>query len=229
MEGVDSTTIQSAGTMIDLLYRFKAGGFWMYPIAMTFVLSIVFTIERFYRLFLDYYVDGKSFMFKIQNHILGNDLDGAIRTCNGAPNAALPKVVKAGLQRASKTETQIQNAVDGAALEMIPKLERRLPYLATIANIATLMGLLGTIWGLMDSFAAIGQADAAQRQELISKGISEAMNCTAFGLFTAIFTMIVHSMLSNKATRILEDIDEFGVKLVDLLSERKGKHTSETV
>ena len=198
----------------------------MIPIALALTASIALTIERTIRL-LQYNVDGASFMFEVQKYILANDLDGAIRLCNGAGNAALPKVIKAGLQRASRDDTQIQNAIDAASLEVIPRLERRLNYLALIANIATLLGLLGTINGLIKSFAAIAAADPAQRQAILSSGISEAMNATAFGLVTAIFTMIVHSLLTTKANRILEEIDEFGVKLMDLLSARKYRHSSQ--
>lgn len=206
-----------------LVSGFQAGGPWMIPIAIAFAVSIAFSIERFVRLFWQYNVDGPSFMFEVQKFILANDLDGAIRLCNGANRAALPKVIKAGLQRASRDEGQMQNAIDAASLEVIPKLERRLAYLALIANIATLLGLLGTINGLISSFAAIALADPSQRQAILAKGISEAMNSTAFGLVTAIFTMIAHSILTNKANKILEEIDEFGVKLLDLLSARKYK------
>jgi len=215
------------GFMQGLIQAFQTGGTWMIPIALSLAISVAFTIERFVRLYLQYNADGASFMFEVQKYILANDLDGAIRLCNGAGRAALPKVVKAGLQRASRDEQQIQNAIDAASLEVIPKLERRLPYLALIANIATLLGLLGTISGLIKSFAAVAMADPAQRQAILASGIAEAMNATAFGLVTEIFTMIAHSVLSNKATRILEEIDEFGVKLLDLLSARKYRHSSE--
>ncbi len=213
--------MESPGFIQGLVAAFQGGGSFMIAIAVTFALSLAFAMERFVRLFLQYNVDGPSFMFEIQKYILANDVDGAIRLCNGAGRAALPKVIKAGLQRASRDETQIQNAIDAASLEMIPRLERRLPYLALIANIATLIGLLGTISGLIKSFGAIALADPAQRQALLANGISEAMNCTAFGLITAIFTMIVHSILTSKANKVLEEIDEFGVKLLDLLSARK--------
>lgn len=212
-----------------LVKNFQMGGFWMYPIAIAFAISIGMAIERFVRLYFQYNVNGSSFMFEVQKYILANDLDGAIRLCNGAGPAALPKIIKAGLQRASRDETQIQNAIDAASLEMIPKLERRIPYLALIANIATLFGLLGTISGLIRSFAAVALADPAQRQAILANGISEAMNATAFGLMCAIFTMILHSILSQKATHILEEIDEFGVKLLDLLSARKYRHSSEKI
>lgn len=220
--------MQSASIVALVAQHFQQGDPWMVAILAAFTFSICFTIERFIRLYVTYNVNGPSFMFEVQKYILANDLDGAIRICNSKPStAALPKVIKAGLQRASRPMEQIQNAIDATSLEMIPKLERRLPYLATIANISTLLGLLGTISGLITSFAAISEADPAQRQELLSRGISEAMTATAFGLMTAIFTMVSHSVLSNRATKILEEIDEFGVKLMDLLSARNFKHSSE--
>lgn len=210
-----------------IILNFQKGGTFMYPIAITFAVAIAMILERFTRLFLQYNIDGTSFMFEVQKYVLGNDLDGAIRVCNGASRTALARVIKAGLQRASRDETQIQNAIDAASLEVIPRLEKRLNYLALIANIATLMGLLGTITGLIHSFAAIATADASQRQAILANGIAEAMNCTAFGLIVAITTMIMHSILTAKATSLLEEIDEFGVKLLDLLSARKYRHSSE--
>jgi biopolymer transport protein ExbB len=219
--------MESGGFVQGFLVALQSGDPSMIMIAINLALSLAFTFERVMRLFFHYNVDGPSFMFEVQKYILANDLDGAIRICNGAGNAALPKVIKAGLQRASRDQDQIQNAIDAASLEVIPKLERRLPYLALIANIATLFGLLGTITGLIRSFAAIAMADPAQRQTILGRGISEAMNATAFGLVTAIFTMIAHSILTTKATKILEEIDEFGVKLLDLLSARKYRHSSQ--
>jgi len=203
------------------------GGFAAALIAITMAASIAFILERFAKLYLKFNINGNSFMFEVQKHILANDLDGAIRVCNGAKDAALPKVIKAGLMRASRSEDQIQNAIDSASLEVIPQLERNLPYLALIANVATLFGLLGTITGLIKSFAAVAMADPAQRQAILSAGISEAMGATAFGLVVAIGTMIAHSILSSKAQNIVGQIDEHSVKLLDLLSARKVQHSSE--
>jgi len=219
--------MESPGFLQGIVTGFQTGGFWMLPIAVSFTVSIAITIERFIRLYTQYNVDGPSFMFEIQKYVLSNDIDGAIRVCNGANKAALPKVIKAGLQRASRDQQQIQNAIDATSLEVIPQLEKRLSYLALIANIATLFGLLGTISGLIKSFAAVALADPAQRQAILANGIAEAMNATAFGLTTAIFTMIAHSVLSNRANKIIEEIDEFGVKLMDLLSAKKYQHGSE--
>ncbi len=202
----------------------------MYPIAITMGFTFAFVLERFIRLYFSYNVgSAESFMFEVQKYILSNDIDGAIRVCNGSGKAALARVIKAGLQRASRDDTQIQNAIDAASLEVMPKLEKRLNYLALIANVATLLGLLGTITGLIHSFSAVSLADAAQRQAILANGISEAMNCTAFGLIVAISTMVLHAVLSSKATKLVEEIDEFGVKLLDLLSAKKYKHSAEKV
>jgi biopolymer transport protein ExbB len=209
-----------------IVESFKANPVWIITIGIVFAFAIAIALERLFKLkSLD--MDGRSFMFEIQKYILANDLDGAIRACNAAPNRAVPRIVRAGLQRASRNEEQIQNAIDAASLEVIPQLERKLPYLATIANIATLIGLLGTISGLVSSFGALEAAEPSVRQAILGRGISEAMVATALGLLTAIFAMSMHSILANRATKVMEEIDEFGVKLMDLLSARKYRHSSE--
>lgn len=210
-----------------LIEQFKLGGHFMYPIAFAWAISIAIIVERISRIVMQYNIDGTSFMFEVQKYVLANDIDGAIRLCNGAGKAALPRVVKAGLQRASRDEHQIQNAIDAASLEVIPKLEKRLHYLALIANLATLLGLLGTISGLIGAFKAVAIAEPAQRQAILSAGISEALNCTAFGLIVAITSMIAHSWLSSRAGTLVEELDEYSVKLIDLLSARKYKHSTE--
>jgi len=219
--------MDSQVNQLNAITALQHGGFATLLIAITLAVSVAFMLERFIRLFMQMSINGSSFMFEIQKHVLANDLDGALRVCNGTKDAALPRVIKAGLMRASRSDEQIQNAIDAASLEVIPQLERNLPFLALIANVATLLGLLGTISGLIRSFASIANADPAQRQALLSAGISEAMFATAFGLVVAISTMVAHSILSSKASKIVSDIDEHSVKLLDLLSARKVQHSSE--
>jgi biopolymer transport protein ExbB/TolQ len=219
--------MESVSFTHDILLSLQRLEFAVIGIAICFFIAAGLILERFVRLYRQLAVDGPSFMAEVQKYILANDLDGAIRVCNGATGAALPRVIKAGLQRASRDEQQIQNAIDAASLEVIPKLEKRLSYLALIANVATLIGLLGTITGLIKSFKAVSLADPAQRQAILGAGISEAMTATAAGLIVAITAMVFHGIYSNKATSIIEDIDEFGVKLMDLLSARKFRHASE--
>ena len=219
----------STSTITTIIDAFQKGGFFMYPIAAALAFATALIVERWGRLSRYSIGSAESFMVEIQKHILANDVDGAIKVCDGASSAVLANVIKAGLKRSSGSESQIQNAIDAASLGAIPKLEKRLNYLATIANISTLLGLLGTITGLIRSFSAIALADATQRQAILSAGISEAMNCTAFGLIVAILAMIMHSILTNKATKLTEEIDEYGVKLLDLLLTRRYQHSSEKI
>lgn len=196
------------------------GGVFMYIIILVWVISLAIAFDRFRKLSYKFDVDGPSFMNELQRYVLSNDIQGAIRVCSGSI-AALPKVLKSGLKRSTQSPEQIQNAIDATALEVIPKVERGLPYLQLTANLSTLFGLLGTIQGLIQSFSALEAADPSQRAEVLAKGIAVAMNTTAFGLFSAITIMICHAFLTAKSEKIIAEIDEFSVKLVDLLGTKK--------
>jgi len=197
----------------------QSGGVFMWVILIIWAIGIAISLERFMKLSFKFDVDGSSFMNELQRYILSNDIQGAIRVCSGSV-AALPRVLKSGLKRASKSSEQIQNAIDATALEVIPKLELRLNYLQMIANISTLFGLLGTIQGLIQSFSAVAAADPAQKAELLATGISKAMNTTFLGLLAAISIMMLHTFLSSKSEKIINQIDEFSVKLLDLLGTK---------
>ena len=194
----------------------------MWIILIIWAVGIAISLERFMKLSFKFDVDGSSFMNELQRYILSNDIQGAIRVCSGSV-AALPRVLKSGLKRASQSSEQIQNAIDATALEVIPKVELRLNYLQMIANISTLFGLLGTIQGLIQSFSAVASADPAQKAELLATGISKAMNTTFLGLLAAISIMMLHTFLSSKSEKIVNEIDEFSVKLLDLLGTKNEK------
>tara|TARA_B100001971_G_C18268024_1_gene596378 strand:- start:60457 stop:61116 length:660 start_codon:yes stop_codon:yes gene_type:complete len=198
----------------------QGGGVFMFIILGIWGFGIAIALERFRKLSKTFDVDGPSFMNEIQRYVLSNDIQGAIRVCSGSV-AALPRVLKSGLKRASQGTEQIQNALDATALEVVPKVESRLNYLQLIANISTLFGLLGTIQGLIESFSAVAAADPAQKAELLALGISKAMNTTALGLMAAITIMIIHAFLNTKAEKITNEIDEFSVKLLDLLGTKE--------
>lgn len=198
----------------------QGGGVFMGVILAGWAIGIAISIERYRKLSKGYDVDGPSFMNEIQRYVLSNDIQGAIRVCSGSA-AALPKVLKNGLKRANQGTEQIQNALDATALEVVPKIELRLNYLQLIANVSTLFGLLGTIQGLIQSFSAVASADPAQKAELLALGISKAMNTTALGLLAAISIMIIHSILTTKADKIINEVDEFSVKLLDLLGTKE--------
>lgn len=213
MEGNEVSILTQAAGFI------QSGGWFMLIILAVWGIGIAISFERFRELSKGFDVDGASFMNEIQRYVLSNDIQGAIRVCSGT-TAALPKVLKNGLKRANQGTEQIQNALDATALEVVPKVERRLGYLQLIANILTLFGLLGTIQGLMTSFGALDSIDASQKAEFLSKGISTAMNTTFLGLLTAISIMVIHAFLTSKADKIINEIDEFSVKLLDLLGTK---------
>jgi len=198
------------------------GGFWMYIILAASIVAIGVIIERFIFLFFKYNINATAFMAQIQKLVMANSIDKAIKLCNAAPSAALARVIKAGLTRANKGPEEIQNAVEEATLEVIPYIQKRTNSLLAIANIATLMGLLGTIIGMIGAFKALATVAPDKRQEALGKEIALAMNTTAFGLIVAIPCMIFHLMLSGVTKKIIDEIDLYSVKLENLLISRNA-------
>ena len=199
---------------------FRIGGMWMYIILAVSIFAIGIVIERFIFLFFKYSINAEAFMAQVQKLVMANNIDRAIKLCNAAPSAALPKVIKAGLTRANKGEVEIQNAIEEATLEVVPKVQKRTASLQALANIATLLGLLGTIIGLIEAFEALEKATPENRQRLLARGIALAMNTTAFGLIVAIPTLVAHLILSGTTKKILDEIDMYSVKLENLLISR---------
>ncbi|MBH24461.1 MAG: transporter [Myxococcales bacterium] len=206
--------------MSGIAEAFRQGGGWMYVILVVSIIAIGIIIERFIFLFFKYNINAHAFMAQIQKLVMANNIDRAIKLCNAAPSAALPKVIKAGLTRANKGEVEIQNAVEEATLEVVPQIMKRVGSLQALANVATLLGLLGTIIGLIEAFEALKSATPDTRQELLSQGIALAMNTTAFGLIVAIPCMVAHLFLSGMTKKIIDEIDQYSVKLENLLVSR---------
>jgi biopolymer transport protein ExbB/TolQ len=134
--------------------------------------------------------------------------------------AVVPKVIKAGLMCANKGEVEIQNAIEEASFEVVPRIQKRINALNALANVATLLGLLGTILGLIEAFEALEKATPENRQKLLARGIALAMNTTAFGLIVAIPSLVAHLILSGQTKRLLDEIDLYSVKLENLLVSR---------
>jgi biopolymer transport protein ExbB len=206
---------------MDAVIRFfKEGGLWMLPIAFTSFLVVAIAIERIIFVVFRYNLDGAAFMAQIQKLVMANSIDRAIKLCNAAPQAALPRVVKAGLTRANKGEVEIQNAVEEAVLEVMPGLTKRAGALASLGSLATLLGLLGTVMGLINAFRAVAKADPAQKSQILTEAISEAMNTTAFGLMVGIPALFAHLLLTGIVKKIIDEIDMYSVKLENLLITR---------
>lgn len=228
MEQLNEIQTQAVSTdlnMIQELAKFmNDGGVFMWIILAIWAFGIVIALERFKSLF-KYDVDGPSLMNEIKKNILTNDVQSAIQKCSKS-KALLPAVMKNGLKRANQTKEQIKDALEASILEVIPTVEKRLHYLALIANVSTLIGLLGTIYGLIQSFAAVASADPAAKAQLLAMGISKAMNTTAFGLISAISIMVIHSYLNNKSEKIIAEVEQSSVKLIDLLATKKALNTT---
>jgi len=199
---------------------FSTGGIWMYCILTVSIIAIAIIIERFVTLYFRYNINAQAFMAQVQKLVLANNVDRAIKLCNAAPSAALARVIKSGLTRANNGELEIQNAVEEATLEVVPLVEKRTNSLLALANIATLLGLLGTIIGMIGAFRALAEVPPDQRQKVLGQQIGLAMNTTAFGLIVAIPCMMSHILLAGVTKKIIEEIDLYSVKLQNLLITR---------
>ncbi len=207
--------------MVNPIVMFRDGGPFMYVILIVAVFAMAIAFERLFYIIFRANINSTAFMAQIQKLIMANNIDRAIKLCNAEPHAALPKVVKAGLTRANRTEKEIENAIDEATLEVGPLVNKRTAYLSMLANVATLVGLLGTILGLIQAFNAVAVASAEMKQQLLAQGISVAMFTTAGGLMAAIPTLVLHSVISNRSNKILDDVDQYGLKTVNLLTARR--------
>lgn len=183
------------------------------------VFAIATILERLFMLLVRYSFDGKNFMQNIERYVLANDLTQAINYCNTS-QAPLATVVKAGLVKANRGGMAISMGVDEALLQVTPQIEKRIGTLWSYANIATLIGLIGTIWGLITSFSALSYASPEQRAELLGKGIAEAMYNTAFGLSIAVMCIFFHLMLAGIAKKFIGDLDYYSSRLENLLTLR---------
>jgi biopolymer transport protein ExbB/TolQ len=200
---------------------FNEGGAFMWIILVVFVFAMAIAFERLFFVVFRANINATAFMAQVQKLIMANNIDRAIKLCNAEPHAMLPKVVKAGLTRANRTEKELENAIQEVTLEIVPTVNKRTSYLGMLANVATLVGLLGTIMGLVMAFSAVAKASAETKQTLLANGISVAMYTTAGGLCAAIPTMVLHSIISNKSNKILDDVDQYGLKTLNLLTARR--------
>jgi len=199
---------------------FANGWPWMHLILLVGIIGLAIMLERFFFLFFRFNVNAKAFMAQIQKLVMGNNIDRAIKLCNAAPHAALPRVIKAGLTRANKGETEIHNAISEAILEVVPQVQKRTPTLQSVANIATLLGLLGTVVGLIQAFSSLADVAADKRQEALGRSVAVAMDTTAFGLIIAIPTLAAFVFFNGTVKKILDEIDQYSTKLENLLVYR---------
>lgn len=199
---------------------FRKGREAMWVILVFLVAGIAIFIERFIFLFFVANVKPESFMARIAELIRKGSIEGAIATAS-QKDAPLARIIEAALRNYRGTERDIQNAVDEMALAELPRLNARTPYLAMLANVSTMVGLLGTIFGLILAFSAVASADPETKSTLLANGISQAMHTTAFGLISAIPMLIGYSFITSKTDRLIDDIDRYSVMVINMLAQAR--------
>lgn len=202
---------------------FMEGGFVMYIILIIAVLTIAVVIERFMTL-KSLRVDKKEFADQIFRMVVGGDLRQAVSFCDSKPTP-LANTVKAGLVQAvnKRPDEEIQVAMDASVLREMPRLEGWTAFLAVFGNIAVLAGLLGTIIGMIGSFRAVSKADPATKAQLLSEGISHALNCTGFGLMTAIVAIIFYGLFQHMIQKSENEMIETSMSLMNLVASNREK------
>ena len=194
---------------------FHEGGWPMWPILALMMISWGLAIERIIYL-KKAGIDKDKLLALLKSQIMAGNVQGAVKVCSGNPTP-MTRIIQAGLTKFNRSDAEVQAAMDEAALRELPRIEKRTGYLAMLGNVATLIGLLGTILGLIHSFAGVAGVDPSMKATLLAKGISEAMNCTAFGLITAIPALLLFAVLNGWTQGVLDDINEVSVQVVNLV------------
>ena len=199
---------------------FQGGGYFMYPIAFVLVVGLAIAIERYI-----YLTATAARNRGLWNQVVPLIAQGNFRQAMQATsksNSAIGHILNYGLARIQgRNRDEIEKAMEESLMEVVPRLERRTHYLATFANLATLLGLLGTVTGLIRAFAAVATVNPAEKANLLSASISVAMNCTAFGLLTAVPLLFIHAVLQTKTTELIDSLEMASVKFLNTIIERQ--------
>jgi len=213
-------------TYTTIVKFFQEGGFFMYPIALVLAVGAAIALERYVYLSRQTATNRKMWE-QLMPLLQGGKFQQAMSVA-GKSEVAICKILNYGLGRlrSARRREDIEMAMEEGLMEVLPRLERRTHYLSAFANIATLLGLLGTIIGLIQAFTAVANAAAAEKAELLSSSISVAMNTTAFGLIVAIPLLLTYSVLQSKTTKIVDSLEMGAVKFLNMVGERSGERSS---
>lgn len=203
---------------------FQAGGVFMFPILAVAAAGAAIAIERYLTLTL-VEVKNRNVWKQVQPLLAEGDFEKA-RELTGKDDSAMSRLLAIGLARqgAVRRREDIEIAMDESMVDITPQLEKRTHYLATFANLATLLGLLGTVSGLIHAFGAVATVNPADKANLLAASISEAMNCTAFGLMTAVPILLAHAFLQTKTSELVSSLEMAFVKFLNLVTERQTAH-----
>jgi biopolymer transport protein ExbB/TolQ len=202
--------------------QFLKENFWhVAPLLVAAGIGLAIMIERFRALVLSYPLRNPStFYEKVRDLVMTDRVADAITLCEKYKSKPMARVVKEGLLRAHQPENLISDGLEIAVSEAHGRISNRTPYLATIANVATLLGLFGTIAGLIQSFEAVGNASPQQKAALLAAGISTAMNATMLGLAVAIPCMIAFAYLMNRTNQLNQQVEQSAVRILDMIKQR---------
>jgi biopolymer transport protein ExbB/TolQ len=200
---------------------FQGGGEFMIPIALVAVIGIVIAVERYIVLTVAAFRN-RALWNEIAPLLQKGDFRQAVQLTSNS-GAAIGQILSYGLARISsaKQREDIEKAMEESLMDVVPRLEKRTHYLATFANLATLLGLLGTVIGLINAFGAVATVNPAEKANLLSASISVAMNCTAFGLMTAVPLLVIHAVLQTKTTELIDSLEMASVKFLNSVTERQ--------
>ena len=200
---------------------FREGGFFLYPTALIFVVGVAIAIERAVYLTMETTRNRSLWIDLVPLLSTGNFKQ--VLTLTSKSKAAIATVLNYGIARLANARRRddVEKAMDESLLEIIPRLEKRTHYLSSLANIAMLTGLLGTIIGLIRAFSSIATANPAEKASLLSASISVAMNNTASGLFVAITLLLSHMFLESKTTKVIDSLEIAAVKFLNSVVERR--------
>jgi len=199
---------------------FASGGVFMYPILLVFAVGAAIAVERYVTL-SKVTAKNQAVWEKVQPLLANGEFDEA-RDMTSDDESTISRVLNMGLslQGAVRRREDIEIAMEESMMEIVPRLEKRTPYVALASSIATLLGLLGTIMGLIQAFTAVANANPAEKADLLSASISVAMNTTAFGLMVAIPLLITHAILTSKTGDIVDSLEMATVKALNVFSRR---------
>lgn len=202
---------------------FQEGGFFMYPIVLVLALGIAIAIERYVYLTVSS-ANNRRVWNQLMPMLSAGNYQQAVQVAQRS-KAAIAGILTYGINRirSANRRDDIEKAMEESLLEVLPRLEKRTHYLATFANIATLLGLLGTIIGLISAFTAVSNANPAEKAALLSSSISVAMNTTAFGLIVAIPLLLMHTVLQTKTTELVDSLEMASVKFLNTIVERRAQ------
>lgn len=210
--------------MFEFLQDFlNRGGFTSYLILFAGVSLLFLAIDRLMYLYFKIHPVADATITNMNQHVLKGDYTTALQICNASPNVPELEVIKAGLLAVESGREAIKASLGAAVVDVSRKCERRLQIISLIASVATLLGLLGTISGLIKTFAAIAHADAAKKAELLGEGIAEAMTATAAGLVVGIAAMVVYTLCTSKIDEVIGQVKKVGYNFVTLIEQSERK------